>query len=61
MQTAFPDKLDDVRPLMSELDVGVITSTRSEAICRVALEYMSFGIPVMASDVNILPEVVRTE
>ena len=58
-QVRFLSRLDDVRPLMSELDVGVITSTRSEAICRVALEYMSFGIPVIASDVNILPEVVR--
>jgi glycosyltransferase involved in cell wall biosynthesis len=51
-------KLSDVRPLMSELDLGIITSTTSEAICRVALEYMSFGIPVISSDVNILPEVV---
>jgi glycosyltransferase involved in cell wall biosynthesis len=56
---AFMDFLDDVRPLMSELDLGIITSTRSEAICRVALEYMSYGIPVISSDVNILPEVVR--
>jgi glycosyltransferase involved in cell wall biosynthesis len=57
--TAFFSRLDDVRPLMSELDIGLVTSTRSEAICRAALEYMSFGIPVISSDVNILPEVVR--
>lgn len=57
-QIRFLGRLDDVRPLMSELDVGVVTSVRSEAICRVALEYMSFGIPVISSDVNILPEVV---
>jgi glycosyltransferase involved in cell wall biosynthesis len=56
---AFLPRLDDVRPLMSDLDVGLITSTRSEAICRVALEFMSFGKPVISSDVNILPEVVR--
>jgi glycosyltransferase involved in cell wall biosynthesis len=43
---------------MRALDVGLITSTRSEAICRVALEYMSMGLPVIASDTNILPEVV---
>ena len=55
----FLGNLDDVRPLLSELDVGIITSTRSEAICRIALEYMSFGVPIIASDVNILPEVVR--
>ncbi|MBI5060503.1 glycosyltransferase family 4 protein [candidate division KSB1 bacterium] len=55
---SFLPKLADVRPLMSELELGIITSTTSEAICRVALEYMSFGIPVVSSDVNILPEVV---
>ncbi len=58
-QVAFPGKLADVRTLMRELDVAVITSLRSEAVCRVALEYMSFGVPVITSDVNILPEVVR--
>jgi glycosyltransferase involved in cell wall biosynthesis len=56
---AFVGRLDDVRPLMAELDLALITSTRSEAVCRVALEYMSFGVPVIASDVNILPEVIR--
>ena len=56
---AFLGRLDDVRPLMAELDLAVVPSTRSEAVCRVALEYMSFGIPVIASEVNILPEVVR--
>ena len=56
---AFVGRLDDVRPLMAELDLAIITSTRSEAVCRVALEYMSFGVPVIASDVNILPEVIR--
>jgi glycosyltransferase involved in cell wall biosynthesis len=58
-QVAFVGKLDDVRPLMAELDLAFITSTRSEAICRVALEYMSYGVPVIAGDVNILPEVIR--
>jgi len=56
--THFLGELRDVRPAMSELDLGVITSIRSEAICRVALEYMSFGIPIIASDTNILKEVV---
>lgn len=56
---AFAPRLDDVRGLMRDLDLALITSTRSEAICRVALEYMSFGVPVISSDVNILPEVIR--
>lgn len=57
----FMPRQNDVRPLMAALDLGLVTSIRSEAICRVALEYMSFGLPVIAGDVNILPEVVRHE
>lgn len=55
----FAPRLHDVRPLMTEIDLGIITSVRSEAVCRVALEYMAYSIPVISSDVNILPEVVR--
>ena len=55
----FLGTLDSVQPLIADLDLGIITSTRSEAICRIALEYMSFGVPIIASNVNILPEVVR--
>ncbi len=55
----FTGKVDDVREVITELTVGVIPSLRSEAICRVALEYMTWGIPIVATDVNILPEVVR--
>ncbi len=56
---AFLGRLEHVAPLIAELDLGIITSTRSEAICRIALEYMSFGVPIIASDVNVLPEVVQ--
>jgi len=58
-RVVFAGKLEDVREAMAELAVGVIPSLRSEAICRVALEYMSLGIPIVATDVNILPDVVR--
>ena len=40
-------------------DVGVVSSTGSETICRVALEYMSMGKPVVGTKVNAIPEVVR--
>ncbi|HEX7880505.1 MAG TPA: glycosyltransferase family 4 protein, partial [Candidatus Eisenbacteria bacterium] len=49
---------DDIRPLMAALDVGLIASTASEAICRVALEYQALGIPVVGSDLNSIPEMV---
>jgi len=55
----FTGEVADVREAMAELDLAVIPSVRSEAICRVALEYMTWGIPIIASNVNILPEVVR--
>ncbi len=49
---------DDIRPLMSALDVGLVASTSSEAICRVALEYQALGVPVIGSDLNSIPEMV---
>jgi glycosyltransferase involved in cell wall biosynthesis len=55
----FTGEVEDVREVMAELSLGVISSLRSEAICRVALEYMTWGIPIIATDVNILPEIVR--
>jgi glycosyltransferase involved in cell wall biosynthesis len=54
----FRPRYADIRPVLAALDVGLITSVRSEAVCRIALEYMSFAKPVVSSDVNILPEVV---
>ena len=55
----FTGEVEDVREVMAELSLGVISSLRSEAICRVALEYMTWGIPIIATDVNILPDIVR--
>ena len=50
--------LDDVRPLIADLDIGVIASEGSETVCRIALEYMAFGVPVVATVVNAIPEAV---
>ncbi|MFH1010726.1 MAG: glycosyltransferase family 4 protein [bacterium] len=58
-QVIFTGEVADVREVMAELDLAVIPSVRSEAICRVALEYMTWKIPIIATNVNILPEVVR--
>lgn len=55
----FAPRLSDIRPLLNEIDLGIITSVRSEAVCRVALEYMAYSKPIISTDVNILPEVVR--
>lgn len=39
-------------------DVAVIASRGSEAVCRSALEYMSLGVPIVATNVNVIPETV---
>jgi glycosyltransferase involved in cell wall biosynthesis len=54
----FLPRQSDVRVVMSALDVGVVASLRSEAICRVALEYQALGVPVVGTDLNSIPEMV---
>jgi glycosyltransferase involved in cell wall biosynthesis len=55
----FVGKVKEVRRIISLFDVGVISSVGSETICRVALEYMSMGKPVVGTRVNAIPEVVE--
>ena len=55
---SFLERQDDVREILSITDIGVIPSVDSEVICRVALEMFSFGIPVIGSDINSIPEVI---
>jgi glycosyltransferase involved in cell wall biosynthesis len=55
----FLDRHDPVNELLSVLDVGVIASKGSEVISRVAMEYLAKGIPVVATDVNVLPEIIE--
>ncbi|MGA1862976.1 glycosyltransferase [Deferribacter thermophilus] len=52
---------EDIVDCMSALDLGVVASHGSEAICRVAFELMSVGVPVVASNVGVLPEIIPQE
>ncbi|MFH0920525.1 MAG: glycosyltransferase family 4 protein [Fibrobacterota bacterium] len=52
-------RVPDIREVMRQCDCGVIPSTESEAICRVALEFMAMGVPVIASRLNGIPDVVK--
>ncbi|KAA0257866.1 glycosyltransferase family 4 protein [Deferribacter autotrophicus] len=52
---------NDIVDCMSALDLGVVASHGSEAICRVGFELMSVGIPVVASNVGVLPEIIPNE
>lgn len=49
---------DNPADLMQLCEVGVIPSVGSEAHCRVALEWMDLGIPVVGSRVGVIPEIV---
>jgi glycosyltransferase involved in cell wall biosynthesis len=49
----------DVRELIADLDIGVVSSLGSEAISRIAMEYMAMECPVVASRVGGLPELIE--
>jgi len=55
----FLGPVSDVRDVMRICDCGIIASTESEAICRVALEFMAMRVPVIASNLHGIPDVVK--
>jgi glycosyltransferase involved in cell wall biosynthesis len=54
----FTGWVEDALPWTASLDVAVISSVDSEAICRGALEFLGLGIPLVATRVHAIPEVV---
>jgi glycosyltransferase involved in cell wall biosynthesis len=54
----FLPRVTSVQALIKMLDGGLITSTGSEAVCRIAMEMMALGLPIVATDVNSIPETV---
>ena len=48
----------EVGPILAQADLLLMTS-RAESFCLAALEAMACGVPVLASNVGGLPEVVR--
>jgi glycosyltransferase involved in cell wall biosynthesis len=57
----FLGRIEEVGELISIFDVAAVSSVGSETICRVALEYMCLGKPVVGTRVNAIPEVVEHE
>jgi len=55
----FLDRHDPVKEVINLIDVGIISSNDSEAISRIGMEYLSMGKPVVATDVNVLPEIIE--
>ena len=50
---------EDIRKLMEFADVGIVSSVKSEVICRVAVEFFSVATPVVAFPTGCLPGIIR--
>ena len=57
----FTGYVEHARAAIDEFTIGVITSRFSETIARVALEYMTARKPVIATNVNVLEEIIKHE
>jgi glycosyltransferase involved in cell wall biosynthesis len=55
----FTGKLEDPRIAIAACDVGVVASTESEVISRACQEFFALGVPVVATRVNVLPEMIE--
>lgn len=58
-QIEFLGFQSDVQSVMARCSVGVIASTGSEAVSRVALEWMASGKPVVSTTAGCLTEMVK--
>ncbi|MBU1701984.1 MAG: glycosyltransferase family 4 protein [Candidatus Eisenbacteria bacterium] len=52
-------QVPDAAPAMTACDAVLIPSTGSEAVCRVAMECLALGVPVVGTSVNVIPEVIQ--
>jgi glycosyltransferase involved in cell wall biosynthesis len=50
---------EDIADIYNCLDVCVVSSLGSEAICRVGMEAMACGVPLITSDTGVLPEISK--
>ncbi|OGC90217.1 MAG: hypothetical protein A2142_08520 [candidate division Zixibacteria bacterium RBG_16_48_11] len=48
----------DLEELISVLDIGVVCSTGSETICRVLLQFMAAGKPVVGTSINGIQDLI---
>jgi len=56
---AYRGMVEDPAALIASMDIGVIASRGSEGFSRIAVEYMASGVPVVATRVGALPEIIR--
>lgn len=54
-------RVDDVPAHINAFDLGVVASQGSEAIARAALEIMACGVPLVSTDVGVMPDLLVPE
>jgi heptosyltransferase-3 len=52
-------RVNDVKELLKKLHLGVVSSVGSETMCRIALEMMASGLPVVGTSVNAVGETIQ--
>ena len=57
----YDERYGHLPALLKAAHFGVIPSFASEVICRVAVEFMQAGTPLLASRAGALPEVIHTK
>jgi len=48
----------DLPSVLRSFDIGIVASTASEANCRVGLEWMASGVPLIGTRIGVLPDLV---
>ncbi len=51
--------VDDLPAAMAALDVGLYSALESDGMSRVLFEYLAAGVPVVASRVGVVPEILE--
>jgi glycosyltransferase involved in cell wall biosynthesis len=54
----FDEQLAEAPLFVHKAHLGLISSLGSEVICRVAVEFLQAGTPILSTDVGALPEVL---
>jgi len=57
--TTITGKRPDIAACLNALDLGVVASLWSETIARAALEIMASGVPLISTDVGVMPDLLE--
>lgn len=57
--TTITGKRPDIAACLNALDLGVVASLWSETIARAALEIMATQVPLVGSDVGVMPDLLQ--